>query len=439
MRVALGLGDQELEWRLRPALDADDQLVVCAQCLSTEQLLHVLQTHQADVAVIATGLHRLTPIAFEQIERVGLPVVLLAPELEQERWPVRHARVLPVDSDATAVRDAILALRRGERSSLVHTTSSHREPLVSPAMDATVPRRATVIAVTGGAGAPGRTTVAINLAAALGSVAASVLVDLDLCSPAVAAYLDRDPTRNICTLAHAVREGSASWTRELADELQPLTNATPSANVLCGPPKPEMRASISPSIVHSLVAELAHCHRYVILDVGPQLLGTDTTAATHRVALGSAAHILFVASSDVVGLWHAATGLKQLEQQIDVPPDSIHLVLNRYDPRHHHPVSEIEWHLGRGAISSVPFDYSASQRALAEQRPLVMQSSRAGRALLTLAERVHASRIRPETLAREAERQSWWRKFMPRAGRVRSNAAPRPGSSTAHGRRGEAW
>jgi Flp pilus assembly CpaE family ATPase len=442
MRVALGLGDQELEWRLRPALDADDLLVVSAQCLSAEQLLHVLQTRQADSAVIATGLHRLTPAAFEQIERTGVPVVLLAPELEDERWPVRHARVLPIDSDATTVRDAVLGLSRAERPSVVRKPIQ-TEPLDRKPADVAAQPTGMIIAVTGAAGSPGRTSVAINLAAALGSVATSVLVDLDLCSPAVAAYLDRDPSRNICTLAHAVREGAVSWTRALQDELQLLADVSPSANVLCGPPKPEMRSSLSPAVVHSLLAELARCHRYVIVDVGPELLGTDTLAATHRVALGSAAHILFVASTDVVSLWHAATGLKQVEQQIDAPADAVHLVLNRYDARHHHPVSEIEWHLGRGAIASVPFDYAAAQRALAEQRPLVMQeSSRAGRALLGLAERIYAGQIQPALLGSQAARGTWWRKLVPSSrapSRARSNPSPRSEPKASRARRGEAW
>ena len=53
--------------------------------------------------------------------------------------------------------------------------------------------------------------MAINLATALGAVEPTVLIDADFASPSVAAYLDRDPSRNLCTLAHAVRESPHAW------------------------------------------------------------------------------------------------------------------------------------------------------------------------------------------------------------------------------------
>src|SRR5207237_297182 len=136
-------------------------------------------------------------------------------------------------------------------------------------------------------------------AAALGAVSPTVLLEADLCAPAIAAFLDRDPSRNLCTLAHAVREDPHAWHAALADELQPLSVHSPFSLVLCGPPKRNMRASISPPFMERLVAELAHAYHYVVIDVGPEWAGTDVAAANHCAMMASAQQLLLVSACDL--------------------------------------------------------------------------------------------------------------------------------------------
>jgi MinD-like ATPase involved in chromosome partitioning or flagellar assembly len=303
------------------------------------------------------------------------------------------------------------------------------EPVVPKPADGAAgdpdPPPARVIAVTGGAGSPGRTTVAINLAAALGAAASTVLVEADLCAPALAAYLDRDPSRNLCTLAHAVREDARAWDAALADELQPLSHHSPSASVLCGPPKHEMRASIAPAFLERLIAELKRRHRYVVIDVGPELLGIDAAAANHRAVLASAQQVIVVAAADLVGLWHARTALNQLERQLSIEPRTANLLLNRHDSRYHHAQTEVEWHLGAPVAAVVPFDHHGVQRALAEQRPLVVDpNSRASRALLSLAERIYDGKLQlPAEPGRPDRAERGWRTALRR--RLRNVSKPR--------------
>jgi MinD-like ATPase involved in chromosome partitioning or flagellar assembly len=448
LRLALGLGDQELEQRLRPALDAADDLVVVAQSLAADQLLQVVESRHADAAVVAWSLHRLSDAVLDQLDRSGLPVVLLVPDPEDERWRARRGPVLPLDADAATIREVVLAARRGERlfaksHTLLRPIAT--EPVTLKAADAPEGPPPGIIAVAGGMGSPGRTTVAINLAAALGAAAPTVLVEADLCAPALAGYLDRDPSRNLCTLAHAVREEPRAWGPALADELQPLARQSPLGVVLCGPPKREMRTSIAPAFLERLLVELAHRYQYVVVDVGPDLLGMETAAATHRAALASAHHVLLVSASDLVGLWHARTALDQFERQLGIDRRSVNLILNRYDARYHHGRSEVEWHLGAPIAAVVPFDHQASQQAIAEQRPLVVDpTSRASRALIGLAERVHDGKLRlPIEPARRDRSEPWWRRVLPRA---RPTVSMRPASvpeslpfAVAGERRSRAW
>src|SRR5262249_31665531 len=116
-------------------------------------------------------------------------------------------------------------------------------------------------------------------------------------------------------------------------------------------------------------------------------------------------------SADLIGLWHMRTALATLESQ-QLKPDQAHLVINRFDAHHHHARSEIEWHLGVPTAGVIPYDQRGVQRAVAEQRPVVLDgSSRAGRALLGLGERLHQDRLRLPSEARQHTAQPWWHRW----------------------------
>ncbi len=441
LRLALGLGDQELEQRLRPAFDAADDMVVVAQCLAADQLVLAVESRQVDAVVVAWSLHRLTDAVLDQLDRSGLPVVLLVPDPHDQRWRGRRGPVMAVGSDDATIRQALGAIRRGESFLNLSRPRPIPQPVILKDLDRPASPASGVIAVAGGAGSPGRTTLAINLAAALGTAAPTVLLEADLCAPTIAAFLDRDPSRNLCTLAHAVREDTHAWASALADELQPLSAHSPMALVLCGLPKREMRASIAPAFLERLVAELARQYRYVVIDVGPDWMGTDVAAANHCAILASAPQVLLVSASDLVGLWHARTALDQLERQLGIERQNVQLVLNRHDPRFHHDRSEVAWHLGAPVVAVIPFDHAAAQRAIAQQRPLVVDAnSRASRAMLSLAEGVHTARLRlPVEPSVHAGADRWWRRLLPggTAGSV-SRAGQLP-VAVAQGRRSQAW
>src|SRR5919197_1093978 len=127
LRLALAVGDQELEQRLRPALDAFDDLLVAVQCLAADQVLQVVEARDVDALILASNLHRLSDALLLELERLGLPIVLLVPDPEAERWQSRRDPTLALDADAEAIRHALLSSRRGERS--VHRAAPDRVAL----------------------------------------------------------------------------------------------------------------------------------------------------------------------------------------------------------------------------------------------------------------------------------------------------------------------
>ena len=393
LRLAVGLGDAERERRLLPALAEGGEFAVAERCLSGDELLARVLGGRIDAVLVAADLHRLAEETLAELGRTGTPLVLLVARADDERWREVPGQLLAQDAGPDAVRLALRAALRGERPRNAPRGSPAPPPREAAETAAPPPPAAPpglgVIVVAGGPGGPGRTTVAVSLAAALGAVAPTVLVDADLSGPSVAVHLNLDWTRNLYMLAHAGPATRGEWERAIAQETQPLGPRSPHGVALCGVPKPAMRAAVSAAFLERLVAELRQRYRYVVVDVGPDLLGTE--AAVHRAAVALGQQVLLAAAADLAGLWHARTALGLLRTHVPVAPERVALVVTRHDRRHHQGRAEIEWALRVPAAAVVPYDHGAAQRAMAAQRPLVLEDrSRAGRALLDLAERIHA-------------------------------------------------
>ena len=409
--LAIGLGDVERERILLPALEQDGSFVIMHRSLAADELLAYLREHHVAAVLVAFDLHRLNSTILRDLVQSGVPLVLLVPDPSDARWagvPV----VLPLALDAVAIRLALEDTVRGERPRLAPTPNEPPagQPTVPPEQaSAPPPAEFQVLACISGRGSPGRTTVALNLATALGAVAPTVLVDVDVCGPSVAAYIDADPTRNLSMLAHADPHTPQEWDLAIESEVQPIAARSPHGYVICGIPKLEMRGGVAPAFFERLIAKLKTRYRYIILDTGADLLGPDV--ALHRTATGLADLVVLVADSSIVGLWHARTALRLLHEQLAVCPERTRLLINRHDRRYHHRRTEIEWNLG-ASIGVVPFDYRAASRALMAQQPLVMNGrSRAAQALRDLAQRIHGGTITlpPEQEGNRVTR--WWQAF----------------------------
>lgn len=431
IRLAVGLGNPDRERALLPWLVESGEFIVAERPLTAEQLLACLQREQVDLALISRDLHRLTDASLRDLARTRVPLVLLPTVRDDPDWREVPGVVVAPDTDVETVRNALHAALRGERP----VSHPFIDPLdVDPAEPASAaemsPAPAAVIAVASGAGSPGRTTVALNVAVALGAVGPTVLVDADLTAPSLAAFLDADPTRNLYMLAHAEPETPSDWERAIDRETQPLGLHGAGTAVLCGVPKPNMCPAVSPRFFEQLVTELQARYRYVILDVGAELMSAD--AAVHRVAVGAAQQILLIAGANLVGLAHAWNALDGLKNRLGVSVDRVELIINGHDRRYHHDVTEIEWALGLVAAAVIPYDHDGVERALLAQRPLVLdRRSRAARALLDLAACLHGTSTGQAPKASDGRGVGWlmWRALSrlswPRRAGAKSNTLAR--------------
>lgn len=410
VRVALGLGRTH-ERRLVAACLADRRLRVAARCTSAPELLAAFAAGDADVALVDEDLHLLATDQLGELHRRRYPTVVLADDLEDDRWRgLDDLVVLARTADASEILEAAERAARRERPRSRATRAPRTaEPAVAPDVAASTDRLQ-VLALFGGPGAPGRTTLALSLGALLGTVAPTVVVDLDTAGASVAAHLHcrEGVGANLVTLAEAAPDGEDAWERALGRALLPLGSFSPQASVLCGVPRPVLRESLSGGFVERLLATLRTRFPYILLDLGDEpVSGTGVESRVTCAALRAADHVLVAATPDLLGLHHARTALLESADLLDGARAS--LVLNRCD-RHAYPRAEVEAALGLPVAAQLPVDQAAAQRALVASRPLVSDPhARVRRPLGELAERIVGGRVEIPTVVDEAAPSRWTR------------------------------
>jgi MinD-like ATPase involved in chromosome partitioning or flagellar assembly len=279
------------------------------------------------------------------MRRIGIEHLLAATEL---------------DSLADTVRDA------GE--SLDEVRSG---PETDGARAAGAPGRR--IAVWGPAGAPGRTTVAVGLAAHLAAAGHDcLLLDVDPYGGAVAQHLGvLDEVSGLLVAARAANNGRltlerlALAARSVGDHLTLLT----------GLPRPDRWQEVRPAAFDDLLDQAAGLASYVVLDCGFSLERDPVDAfggATPQrnlmtlAAVESADEVVVVGAADPVGLTRLARGLVDLRDA--VPGVSPRVVVNRTRASLGWADREIagmvEGFVTPAAVHFLPDDRPAADRAL---------------------------------------------------------------------------
>jgi Flp pilus assembly CpaE family ATPase len=402
--VVVGLGDPSLERQVLAALDpdasaADDQVTIARRCMTAAEVLACLHRGEADAAVLGTGLQGLGADVADALRDLGRPVVALVPaggeEWWRERLPTARVVVATRTLDAALVRSTLAeALAAASGSRRRRAVRPSHTPVAERGTSSTGPavlERAEgaggkLVDVLGPPGGVGVTTTAINVAAVLGRMASTLLIDLRMGAASVASALDLDSRRNVYMLAYAAPADEAAWQRAFDLEVQPLHPSSPHGFVLAGLPTTLPGLQVGRSSLDSLLKEARQRWSFVVVDGGvvPLTGGVD---GSERVALGAADQVLLVSGCDLVSLQRTQVALERLEGigiGGDVANQRLLVVANRHDERFHHDRAELGGVLQAPLAAVVPED-RAAQRALSEQQPLVSAAPR-GRAARALAD-----------------------------------------------------
>ncbi len=311
-------------------LEARSGVVVLKRCVDVDDLLASVASGQADVAVVSLDAPGLDPASIAHLRRHAVRPVAVTSSPSTDLDVREHAQRLGIAAVVGA----------GELASLPEVVTSVEdiadtrdraavEPPVPDRGAATADGR--LVVVWGPAGAPGRTTLATNLACEVARRGVDVvLADLDPYGGAVAQQLGvLDEVSGLLSAARLAAAGQlddrfASVCRGIGSHLAVVT----------GLPRADRWREVRAGQVDQLL-ECARGHGHVVVDTGFSLeddAGSDLGGRPHRNALTLAAleqadEVVVVGSADPVGLARLARGLVDLRERSTGVP--VRVVVNR--------------------------------------------------------------------------------------------------------------
>ena len=385
-------------------------ITVGRRCVDVADLLAAAAAGLGDVALVSAELRDLDRDALTHLGNHGVRVVGASRDGDEAHE--RHLRQLGVIEHvhlATPREELVELLTSGEPGPgaatswlagiglgealpgedtatapialLTEATQTPFAPDVDPGELDAEPPRGRIIAVWGPTGAPGRSTVAVNLASEIAaSGTPSLLIDLDTYGASVAQLLSvLDEAPGLASAARACELG----TLDLAALAGLAVEVAPAFRVLTGIPTPSRWTEVRASAVEQILELARSVAPIIVLDCGfgiedDEELSYDTLAprrnATTLVALAEADDVLLVGSADPVGLQRMVRASQAVGQ---VPSPNPRPLVNRLratsigpDPRR-----RVEDALARFAgledIIFLPDDPTAADAALLSGRTLL--------------------------------------------------------------------
>lgn len=309
------------------ALDEAPGLVVLRRCMDVTDLLAHAAAGDARVAVVAAEAPGLDNDAVSRLRRDGVELVVVLPDGREdaaERARRIGARHVVPDRQASSLAAAV-------RSAAADGAPSP----AAPEMQATTQEGVTAgraVAVWGPAGAPGRTTVALGLAAELAARGRGpLLVDADPWGGAVAQRLAvLDEISGLLAAARVVARGDDPC-RDPS-----VVRRVGGFRVVTGLPRADRWHEVGAEVVPALVGGAGSD---VVVDTGfsveddplSDFGGRPARNALTHAALEAADALVVVGTPDPVGLARLARSLDDLGERADGRP--LHVVLNRWRSR----------------------------------------------------------------------------------------------------------
>jgi Flp pilus assembly CpaE family ATPase len=314
-------------------VDGTAGYAVARRCADLPDLLAAGAAGVGEVALISADLRALDRPALHELAAHGVAVAgVMAPGDEVGERRLRQlglAVVLRADLTSPELEDALDLLTESGSDGWVEPADEDDPPLDAD-LEPTAAGR--VVAVWGPTGAPGRTTVAINLAAELATRVPTLLVDADTYGSAVAQSLGLlDEAPGMAAACRAADQGSL----DLMALARLAPEVTSGLRVLTGIPRAERWTELrAPSVAHVLTVA-RRLARVVVVDCGfavedDEELSYDTLAPRRNAAtlttLEEADELLVVGAADPIGLQRLVRAVQDLAA---VPSPSPVVVVNK--------------------------------------------------------------------------------------------------------------
>lgn len=394
--VLTAIGDPRREAELAAGLhDVDLGVTVVRRCVDIADLLAAGSAGLAQAVLLSADLRRLDRAAVLRLRAAGLAVVALSPDDVATRDRLRRLGIEAVIADSSAASGVAAAIVTAvsDRGVAEPEAPYHADP---------DPATGQLVGVWGPAGSPGRSTVAINLAAELASLGHPTLcIDLDTYGAALAQLVGLlDDGSGVAAACRAANTGSldVSTLRRLAVEVRP------GLRLLSGITGPHRWPELRSAAVDVLLDRAKRTFRYVVVDVGfcveqDEELSYDTVAPRRNGAavdvLAAADVVVAVAGGDPIGIARFVRAVGDLpNRRNETPALTVINRVRRAAIGRGDPAQQIALALGRyadidGAVM-IPDDASVADAAVATGRTLaeVAAGSPARVAIRDLAARI---------------------------------------------------
>jgi MinD-like ATPase involved in chromosome partitioning or flagellar assembly len=393
---------------------------VVQRCYDLADLLAAAAAGQAQVALIDEGTRWLDREAVAQLQGASVQVIGVAGTGDEDAE--RRLRMLGINHVARTTASP-LELTELAAAAVQDDPPPGLADLGQGAglgFDAGEPEQlpaANRLAVVWGpTGAPGRTTVAVNLAFEAASLdVETLLVDADTYGSAVTQTLGfLDDYEGLTATARLVSRGELD-----APRLWGMTRraSTHGPRVLPGLPRPELWTELAPSTWDSMLELFKVTFPLTVVDVAfcleeDEELSFDQVRfrrnAVTRLALQQADVVVAVARGDPVGLHHFIRAYHDL-RELGIGADRIRVVVNqvREGMFSGNPFEEIRLAMGRylgvEPLAFVPYDRAGLDAALHKGQALreAVRGAPAQRALARLARELFANHAAPHDRRRD--------------------------------------
>ncbi|WP_409483550.1 CpaE family protein [Arsenicicoccus dermatophilus] len=355
------------------------RVAVGRRCVDLPDLLAAAEAGLGDVVLLAARLRGLDLSAVRDLRLRSVGVVgVVSPGEEADEAGLRQLGVstlVPADAAPADLYAAVVAALARTAAAPPADHPVGAADLADAASRAPEPEgRGRVVTVWGPHGAPGRTTLAVNLAIELGRAEVrTLLVDLDTHAASVAQHLAvLDEAPGLAAACRAAEHGTLD--RLSLARLAP--EVATGVRVLTGIPAADRWPEVRSAAVERILDVARLEHDLVLVDCAASLdddeeLSYDTLAPRRNMAtltaLEVADEVLAVGAADPVGLQRLVRGLHELRSRA-VEPGTV--VVNKLrsaavGPRAGERVGGLlERFAGVGQLRLLPFDPDAADRAL---------------------------------------------------------------------------
>jgi MinD-like ATPase involved in chromosome partitioning or flagellar assembly len=333
-------GNAAWETGLVARLSGRAEIRIARRCVDLPDLLATAATSVAHAAVVGPDLHRLDRDAVARLAEHRLVVLGMAPADDDQGRSRLAAIGVPLVLDAQAGADEVLAAVTSLRSTVAtgatsngHHAADGDQPIAvlgtqprseSPDADGQVAATGRLVAVWGPTGAPGRTTVAVNLAVEAARLGVpTLLADADTYGASIAqvlGILDEAPG-----LAALVRR-AATAAPTVDDVVRNARQVEPRLRVLTGLARADRWPELRPAALSAVWKVSRRAADLVVVDLGFSLeqreeITFDVAAprrnASTLVTLEAADLVIAVGTADPLGVQRLIRGVDDLRTVVD--------------------------------------------------------------------------------------------------------------------------